>query len=148
VAYQTDPAPLTDQFVSRACGLIGKWENKLFPLCTVLLTFEISSLPVYERVPVCLCIPNPMQGYQCQKCGHIPQSCASNVGCGPKHQYPPRLRSAPRLKTYNPPPLDVRQPWNNSLKSPVKNPCQSGLGQGHGRSCATRSVYPTIVSLP
>jgi hypothetical protein len=78
---------LTDQFVSRAYWLIGKWDGKPFPLSTIFLTFEVPSLPSYmyvgyERVSVQPYIPNPMQCLWCQKFGLTQQQCASNLVCG------------------------------------------------------------------
>jgi hypothetical protein len=73
--------------IPKAYRLIGKRDNKPFPLHTVFLTFEVLSLPAsihvgYERVPVHPYIPNPMRCYQCQKFGHTQQRCASNFVCG------------------------------------------------------------------
>jgi hypothetical protein len=41
---------LADQFVSKAYRLIGKRDNKPFPLHTIFLTFEVPSLPASIHV--------------------------------------------------------------------------------------------------
>jgi hypothetical protein len=56
---------LADQFISKAYRLIGKRDDKLFPLRTIFLTCSVLCLPIsihigYERVSVCPYIPNPM----------------------------------------------------------------------------------------
>jgi hypothetical protein len=62
---------LADQSVSRAYRLIGKINERPFPLTIIFLTFEVPSLPSYiyvgyEGVSVRPYIPNPMRCFRCQ----------------------------------------------------------------------------------
>lgn len=78
---------LGDQFISKDYTLIGQRGNKLLPLHTLFFTSQVPSFSAsihvgYETVPVHLYIPNPTWCYQCQKCGHTWQRCASHLVCG------------------------------------------------------------------
>jgi hypothetical protein len=87
LSYEAIQSFLADLSVSRACRLIGKRDDKLFPLRTVFLTFEVPDLPShvyldYERVPVRAYVPNPMRCFRYQKFGHTQQRCTSDIVCG------------------------------------------------------------------
>jgi hypothetical protein len=78
---------LADQCVSMAYRLIGKRDDKPFPLRTVFLTFEVPDLPShvylgYKRVPVRAYVPNPMRYFRCRKFGHRQQRCTSDIVYG------------------------------------------------------------------
>jgi hypothetical protein len=69
---------LTDHSISEAFGLVGKRDDKPFPVRTVFLTFEAPTLSIaicvgYEKVSVCPYIPYPMQCFHCQRFIHTQQ---------------------------------------------------------------------------
>jgi hypothetical protein len=78
---------LANQPVSRAFRLIGKRNEKAFPLRAVILTLEVPSLPSrinvgHETATLRPYTRNQMRRFRCQKVGGTQQRCDSNLVCG------------------------------------------------------------------
>jgi hypothetical protein len=80
-------AALVNFSVPEAYRHIQKRGGTPFPLPTVVLTFEVPTLPItievgHEMATVHLLILNPLRCFQCQRFGHTQQRCGSSMVCG------------------------------------------------------------------
>ena len=77
---------LSDQNITEVKRMTTFKNNQRVPTDTFILTFSMHALPNsikagYLRLPVLLCIPQPLCCFKCQKYGHHKGKCRSVVAC-------------------------------------------------------------------